>query len=76
MGKNARIAELEREIEILRSRNKLSEEVIDYILDLTKMPEDAVLFYRIGSQEVFHEIGLSARVLLEKIAKGRLVKIE
>lgn len=67
MGKNTRILELEQQIKRLNKYGSVSDEMADYIKTLAEMPEDAVLIYRIGGQTITHQIGLSARRLVEKI---------
>lgn len=67
MGKNARIAELEQEVNRLRKKAEIPEEVMGYIQDLANMPEDAVLIYALTGQTISHAIGRSARVLLDKL---------
>ena len=70
MGKNVRIEELEREVAYLRKRSEIAKEAMEYVRDLTELPEDATLYYYLspgGKQAVFHEIGKSARVLWARI---------
>ena len=68
MGKNARIAELERALEHAREREKIKDEVISFVRELSELPEDAVLLYTLTGQRMSHQIGLTARRVLEKIA--------
>lgn len=67
MGKHARIAELEAQLAAMRKRVEVPREVISYIERLAQMPDDAVLLYAISGSRVSHEIGRSARIVLDKI---------
>lgn len=68
MGKLKRLAELEADVAYWQKRAELLPEVRQYIACLAEMPEDAVLLYTRHGMQIQHEIGLSARRLLEKIA--------
>lgn len=67
MGKNARIAELEHMLKEAKARAKVAAEVIDFVRELSELPEDAVLLYTLTGQRMSHQIGLTARRVLEKI---------
>lgn len=67
MGKHARIAELEREIASLREAACIHDDIRHFLDTLAQMPSDAVLLYALTGQRMIHQIGLSARVLREKI---------
>ena len=69
MGKHARIAELERLLAEERLKGKIASNVMDFVRGLAQLPEDAVLLYTLTGQRMSHQIGLSARCLLQQQEK-------
>jgi hypothetical protein len=65
MGKNARIMELEKQIEGLQSEIKTLKQAWVFIRELSELPEDAVLLYTRSNMRFQQEIGKAARRFLE-----------
>ena len=67
MGAKQKIAELERRLKSAEERSRYAEELYEYVMDLAKMPDDAVLYFTVHNMRTSHQIGKSARCLLEKL---------
>ena len=65
-----KVEALEARLEWAERRALLGGEVIKYLSTLAQMPEDAALLYTVHGMKVSHEIGKSARILLEKLSES------
>ena len=65
MGKHARIAELEAQIEHLKDQLQVTEYYRELLEKIAELPEDTVCLYTTSGMRVQFEVGMAVRAALQ-----------